>query len=102
MLDERRVDLRSIPTGMFRSQNAIGSPNTIVSTPTGRRWAAAASPYGPAPMTAASAPKVPIPSLLLITLPAHAPCSRAQTDLVLASASCVTNLLSRPPETGER
>jgi len=41
-----------MPRGMFRFQNSIGSPKIRVSTFLARRCAAAASPYGPAPMIA--------------------------------------------------
>jgi hypothetical protein len=54
MLDDRRVDRSDIPRGICLSHDAIGSPNTTVSTPAWRRCAAADSPYGPAPITATS------------------------------------------------
>jgi hypothetical protein len=46
-IDERR----SMPTGMLRRQNSIGSPTTSGSRPMDLAAAAVARPYGPAPMT---------------------------------------------------
>src|SRR4029077_11873427 len=40
------------PAGMLFCQNDMGSPKILTSTPARRRCAAAASPYGPAPMMA--------------------------------------------------
>src|SRR5215217_6575356 len=53
MLVAVRFDRRSIPAGIDR-QNDIGSPKIRASTPARRRYAVAASPYGPAPTTATS------------------------------------------------
>ena len=55
--DAPQFDRKHIPAGICFSQNAIGCPNTIVSTPAARRYAAAESPYGPAPITTTSQPE---------------------------------------------
>jgi len=44
MLEERTLERRSMPGGMFSFQNAIGLPNTLTSTPASARCAATASP----------------------------------------------------------
>ena len=49
-----RPDRSSIPSGMLRRQNRIGSPTTVTDSPCRRASAATASPYGPAPMTSSS------------------------------------------------
>src|ERR1700722_13423309 len=53
MLESRAVDLRNIPIGMCSNHPPIGVPNTRCSTPRSVRCAAAARPYGPAPITTA-------------------------------------------------
>src|ERR1700691_3648508 len=47
-----QLERSSRPDGMLFCQNDIGSPKIRTSTPARRRCAAAASPYGPAPMMA--------------------------------------------------
>src|ERR1700690_3062159 len=54
-----------MPAGIWFAQNAIGSPNTRVSKPAFRRYAADESPYGPAPTTVTLQPD----DLLFKTLP---------------------------------
>ena len=49
-----RPDRSSIPSGMLRRQNRIGSPTTVTDSPCRRASAATARPYGPAPMTSSS------------------------------------------------
>ena len=49
-----RPDRSSIPSGMLRRQNRIGSPTTVTDSPRRRASAATARPYGPAPMTSSS------------------------------------------------
>ena len=52
MLELRLRERSNIPAGMFSRQNSSGWPNDRVSIPALRRWAATASPCGPAPMIA--------------------------------------------------
>ena len=47
------VDLRNMPIGMWSNHPLIGVPNDRCSTPSSFRCAAAARPYGPAPMITA-------------------------------------------------
>ena len=54
MRDALQLLLRHIPLGMCRFQNDMVLPKTRTSAPAARRCDAAASPYGPAPMTTAS------------------------------------------------
>lgn len=54
MWEAPQFDRRHIPLGMCLSQNDIGLPKTRVSMPDTRKYAAAESPYGPAPMTVTS------------------------------------------------
>ena len=52
MCDASHDERRNIPAGIWFSQNSITLPKMQVSTPTARKCAAAARPYGPAPMIA--------------------------------------------------
>src|SRR5262245_31147472 len=52
MLEASQAERRNMPPGIRSRQKTIGCPNVCVSTPAARRWAVAASPYGPAPTTA--------------------------------------------------
>src|SRR5215467_2590226 len=55
MCDATQPERNNMPMGMLLCQKDMGSPNVCTSSPgTVRSWAAADSPYGPAPRIATS------------------------------------------------
>ncbi len=59
--DARSLERRIIPRGIWCFQDPITSPKVWVEVPWWRRNAVAASPYGPAPITATSVDPAMIP-----------------------------------------